>query len=234
MVRGQLILFRENNESIDDVKVLDCPNRAKFKSGDKPLWTEYLLQSLEKRQGCFILRVSWPNITNTIHTSAVLLLIPQEARGWCNRVTPYFYYRFSDYFSRNFDTFYGFHHSTWEFRVTFFTNFEKFDVSTAECKEISRCMEQNLGLRRSLHQKRKKIPVPAGNRTPAVQHADSFFSWIAKCRKGTIPKNSQHKFSPSWYSSVTEEYQDGEISYCEFFGIIPFLQLAIQLLCSAC
>jgi hypothetical protein len=30
-------------------------------------------------------------------------------------------------------------------------------------------------------------------------------------------------------SSVTEEYQDGENSYCEFFGLIPFLQLAIQM-----
>jgi hypothetical protein len=37
------------------------------------------------------------------------------------------------------------------------------------------------------------------------------------------------KFSPSWYSSVTEEYQDGENSYCEFFGLLPFLQLAIPL-----
>jgi hypothetical protein len=30
-------------------------------------------------------------------------------------------------------------------------------------------------------------------------------------------------------SSVTEEYQDGENSYCEFFGLVPFLQLAIQI-----
>jgi hypothetical protein len=29
-------------------------------------------------------------------------------------------------------------------------------------------------------------------------------------------------------TSVTEEYQDGENSYCEFFGLVPFLQLAIQ------
>jgi hypothetical protein len=35
-------------------------------------------------------------------------------------------------------------------------------------------------------------------------------------------------FSPSWYSSVTEEYQVGENSYCEFFGLVPFLQLAIH------
>jgi hypothetical protein len=34
---------------------------------------------------------------------------------------------------------------------------------------------------------------------------------------------------PSWYSSVTEKYQDGENSYCEFFGLVPFLQLAIYL-----
>jgi hypothetical protein len=37
-----------------------------------------------------------------------------------------------------------------------------------------------------------------------------------------------NEFSPSWYS-VTEEYQDGEISYCEFFGLVPFLQLVIHL-----
>jgi hypothetical protein len=42
---------------------------------------------------------------------------------------------------------------------------------------------------------------------------------------GTSPKNSQYEFS----SSVTEEYQDGENSYCEFFGLVPFLHLAIQL-----
>jgi hypothetical protein len=30
-------------------------------------------------------------------------------------------------------------------------------------------------------------------------------------------------------SSVTEEYQDGENSYCDFFRLVPFLQLAIQL-----
>jgi hypothetical protein len=34
---------------------------------------------------------------------------------------------------------------------------------------------------------------------------------------------------PSWYYSVTEEYQDGENSYREFFGRVPFLQLAINL-----
>jgi hypothetical protein len=33
----------------------------------------------------------------------------------------------------------------------------------------------------------------------------------------------------SWYSSVTEEYRDGENSYYKFFGLVPFLQLAIQL-----
>jgi hypothetical protein len=46
---------------------------------------------------------------------------------------------------------------------------------------------------------------------------------------GTSPKNSQYEFSPSWYSSVTEEYQeyqDGENSYCEFIGLVPILQLA--------
>jgi hypothetical protein len=52
---------------------------------------------------------------------------------------------------------------------------------------------------------------------------------IANCRKGTSQKNSQYHFSPFWYSSVTEEYQDGENSYCEFFGLVPFLQLAIQM-----
>jgi hypothetical protein len=30
-------------------------------------------------------------------------------------------------------------------------------------------------------------------------------------------------------SSVTEEYQDGENSYCEFFGPVPILQLAIPM-----
>jgi hypothetical protein len=30
-------------------------------------------------------------------------------------------------------------------------------------------------------------------------------------------------------SSITDEYQDGENSCCEFFGLVPFLQLAIQL-----
>jgi hypothetical protein len=34
---------------------------------------------------------------------------------------------------------------------------------------------------------------------------------------------------PCWYSSVTEEYQDGENSCCEFFGLVPFLQLAVQI-----
>jgi hypothetical protein len=34
---------------------------------------------------------------------------------------------------------------------------------------------------------------------------------------------------PSWYSTVTEEYQDGENSYCECFGLAPFLQLAIHI-----
>jgi hypothetical protein len=33
-------------------------------------------------------------------------------------------------------------------------------------------------------------------------------------------------------TSVTEEYQDGENSYCEFFGLVPFLQLAIHILLS--
>jgi hypothetical protein len=28
---------------------------------------------------------------------------------------------------------------------------------------------------------------------------------------------------------VTEEYQNGENSYCEFFGLVPFVQLAIHL-----
>jgi hypothetical protein len=28
---------------------------------------------------------------------------------------------------------------------------------------------------------------------------------------------------------VTEEYQDGGKSYCEFFGLVPFLQLAIHI-----
>jgi hypothetical protein len=28
--------------------------------------------------------------------------------------------------------------------------------------------------------------------------------------------------------STTEEYQDGKNLYCEFFGLVPFLQLAIQ------
>jgi hypothetical protein len=36
---------------------------------------------------------------------------------------------------------------------------------------------------------------------------------------GTSPKNSQYELSPSWHSSVTEE----------FFGLVPFLQLAIHL-----
>jgi hypothetical protein len=49
------------------------------------------------------------------------------------------------------------------------------------------------------------------------------YNWNANCRKGTSPKNSQYEFS------VTEEYQDGEKSYCEFFGLGPFLQLAIPL-----
>jgi hypothetical protein len=26
------------------------------------------------------------------------------------------------------------------------------------------------------------------------------------------------------YCKLTEEYQDGENSYCEFFGLVPFLQ----------
>jgi hypothetical protein len=29
---------------------------------------------------------------------------------------------------------------------------------------------------------------------------------IANCRKGTSLKNSQCEFSPSWYSSATEEH----------------------------
>jgi hypothetical protein len=35
------------------------------------------------------------------------------------------------------------------------------------------------------------------------------------------------------YSSITEEYQDGENSYCEFFGLVPFLQLAIRIISGA-
>jgi hypothetical protein len=31
------------------------------------------------------------------------------------------------------------------------------------------------------------------------------------------------------FESLTAEYQDGENSYCEFFGLVPFLQLAIHL-----
>jgi hypothetical protein len=42
-------------------------------------------------------------------------------------------------------------------------------------------------------------------------------------------KNKQYEFLPSWYSSVTEEYQDGKNSYCEFFGLVPSLQLAINI-----
>jgi hypothetical protein len=38
----------------------------------------------------------------------------------------------------------------------------------------------------------------------------------------------KYAFSPSWYS-VTEEYQDGENSYSEFFGFVLFLQLAIHI-----
>jgi hypothetical protein len=40
--------------------------------------------------------------------------------------------------------------------------------------------------------------------------------WIANCRKGTSPKNSQYEFSPSWYSS-------------EVFWLVPFMQLAIHI-----
>jgi hypothetical protein len=39
----------------------------------------------------------------------------------------------------------------------------------------------------------------------------------------------RHEFSPSWYSSVTEEYEDGKNSYCQFFGLVHFLQLAIHM-----
>jgi hypothetical protein len=42
-------------------------------------------------------------------------------------------------------------------------------------------------------------------------------------------KNIQYEFSRSWYSSVTEEYQDGENPYCEFFGLVTFLESAIHL-----
>jgi hypothetical protein len=44
-----------------------------------------------------------------------------------------------------------------------------------------------------------------------------------------VRKISQYEFSPSWYSFVTEDYQDGQNSYCEFFGLVPFLQLAIHM-----
>jgi hypothetical protein len=59
------------------------------------------------------------------------------------------------------------------------------------------------------------------------RNAVLYIIWIANCRKGTSPKNSQYGFLPSWYSSVSEEYQDGENSYYEFCGLVPFLQLAI-------
>jgi hypothetical protein len=52
---------------------------------------------------------------------------------------------------------------------------------------------------------------------------------MANFRKGKRPKNSQYEFSPSWYSSVTEEYQGGDNSYCGSLGLIPSLQLAIQM-----
>jgi hypothetical protein len=35
----------------------------------------------------------------------------------------------------------------------------------------------------------------------------------ANCRKGTSPKNPQYEFSPSWYSSVTEEYQNSQYEF---------------------
>jgi hypothetical protein len=35
-------------------------------------------------------------------------------------------------------------------------------------------------------------------------------------------------------TSVTDEYQDGENSYCEFFGLVTFLQLAIHILSREC
>jgi hypothetical protein len=44
-----------------------------------------------------------------------------------------------------------------------------------------------------------------------------------------VYQNPQYEFSPSWYSSVTEEYQDDKNSYCEFFGLVPFLQKAIHI-----
>jgi hypothetical protein len=40
---------------------------------------------------------------------------------------------------------------------------------------------------------------------------------------------SQHEFLRSRYSSVAEEYEDGKNSYCEFFRLVLFLQLAIHL-----
>jgi hypothetical protein len=33
-----------------------------------------------------------------------------------------------------------------------------------------------------------------------------------------------------WIFIGIEEYQDGENSFCEFFGLVPFLQLAIHIL----
>jgi hypothetical protein len=56
-----------------------------------------------------------------------------------------------------------------------------------------------------------------------------FYKLIANCRKGTSPKNSQYEFSPSCYSSVTLEYQDGKTHIANFSDLFLFLQLAIQI-----
>jgi hypothetical protein len=47
--------------------------------------------------------------------------------------------------------------------------------------------------------------------------------------RGQVRKINNMSYRHFGIFSVTEEYQNGENSYCEFFGLVPFLQLAIQI-----
>jgi hypothetical protein len=45
----------------------------------------------------------------------------------------------------------------------------------------------------------------------------------------TYSATEEYQDGENSYLLVTEEYQDSENLYREFFGLVPFLQLAIQL-----
>jgi hypothetical protein len=64
----------------------------------------------------------------------------------------------------------------------------------------------------------------------AMQHNTNNATIISVTESLTAERKQVQKINNMSFRqfSVTEEYQNGENSYCEFFGLVPFLQLAIQ------